>query len=39
MTATRIELAAGLRRLADYLAAWAAFDDWCRRSGSGPACS
>lgn len=27
---TRIEIAEGLRRLAGYLAAWAAFEDWLR---------
>jgi hypothetical protein len=25
---TRIEVARGLRRLGEYLAAWAAFEDW-----------
>ncbi len=35
---TRIEFAAGFRRLGEYLSAWAAFDDWCRDSGAGPAC-
>jgi hypothetical protein len=25
---TRIEVARGLRRLGDYLAAWAAFEEW-----------
>jgi hypothetical protein len=34
---TRIEMVAGLRRLGEYLAAWAAFDEWCRRRGAGPA--
>jgi hypothetical protein len=34
---TRLELASGLRRLADYLAAWAAFDDWCRTRRNGTA--
>ena len=33
----RIELATGLRRFADYLAKWAAFDEWCRGHGAGPA--
>ena len=37
-TATRVELAVGLRRLGEYLSNWAAFDAWCRKSGSGPAC-
>jgi hypothetical protein len=27
--AVRAEVEDGLRRLADYLAAWAAFDAWC----------
>jgi hypothetical protein len=35
---TRIEFAAGFRRLGEYLSAWAAFDDWCRDAGAGPAC-
>jgi hypothetical protein len=35
---TRVELAAGIRRLGEYLAAWAAFDEWCRSAGVGPAC-
>lgn len=35
----RIELAAGLRRFAEYLANWAAFDEWCRRRGAGPSCA
>ena len=26
----RIEVALGIRRLGDYLAAWSAFEDWCR---------
>jgi hypothetical protein len=34
---TRLELASGLRRLTDYLAAWAAFDDWCRSRRDGTA--
>ena len=33
---TRIEIVTGLRRLTEYLAAWAAFDDWCRAQGAGP---
>jgi hypothetical protein len=33
---TRIEIVTGLRRLTEYLAAWAAFDDWCRSRGAGP---
>ena len=27
---TRIEVSSGLRRLASYLASWAAFEEWCR---------
>jgi hypothetical protein len=27
--AVRAEVEEGLRRLADYLGAWAAFDEWC----------
>jgi hypothetical protein len=27
----RLEIAAGMKRLSAYLAAWAAFDDWLRR--------
>jgi hypothetical protein len=34
---TRLELASGLRRLTDYLAAWAAFDEWCRTRRDGTA--
>ena len=34
---TRIEIVTGLRRLTEYLAAWAAFDDWCRSHGGGAA--
>jgi hypothetical protein len=34
---TRIELATGLRRLAEYLAAWAAFDEWCLKHRGRPA--
>jgi hypothetical protein len=34
---TRIECVAGLRRLGEYLAAWAAFDDWLRLHGDGAA--
>ena len=30
---TRLEITEGLRRLAGYLAAWAAFDEWLRRAG------
>jgi hypothetical protein len=34
----RIEVLTGMRRLGEYLAAWAAFDDWLRaRRTSGPA--
>ena len=29
--------ASGMRRLGEYLAAWAAFDDWLRARGTGPA--
>jgi hypothetical protein len=36
---TRIEFVAGLRRLGEYLAAWAAFDEWCRAERRGPACA
>jgi hypothetical protein len=36
---TRIEFVAGLRRLGEYLAAWEAFDDWCRAERRGPACA
>lgn len=31
---TRLEMSDGLRRLASYLAAWAAFDDWLRAKGA-----
>jgi hypothetical protein len=34
---TRVELAEGYRRLTQYLAAWAAFDDWLRAHEAGPA--
>ena len=34
---TRIEYVTGLRRLTEYLQAWAAFDDWCRAQRNGPA--
>jgi hypothetical protein len=30
---TRIEIRRGLSQLTDYLACWAAFDDWLRLSG------
>jgi hypothetical protein len=33
---TRIEIGAGLSRLAQYLASWAAFDDWLRARGVEP---
>jgi hypothetical protein len=31
----RIEVLTGMRRLGEYLAAWAAFDDWLRARGTG----
>lgn len=31
--AVRAEVEDGLRRLGEYLAAWAAFDDWCEARG------
>ncbi|HVV57038.1 MAG TPA: hypothetical protein VHC45_01655 [Gaiellaceae bacterium] len=31
--AVRAEVDEGLRRLASYLAAWAAFDEWCEARG------
>ena len=34
---SRLEVLAGMRKLSDYLAAWAAFDEWLRQRGSGPA--
>jgi hypothetical protein len=34
---TRIEIVTGLRRLTEYLGAWAAFDDWCRSRSNGTA--
>jgi len=34
---TRVEVTTGLRRLTDYLAAWAAFEEWCRLRGAGSA--
>ena len=34
---TRVEVSAGLRRLAKYLTAWADFDEWLRRHGRGSA--
>lgn len=33
----RIELTEGYRLLLRYLGAWAAFDEWSRRHGAGPA--
>ena len=33
----RVECVAGLRRLGEYLAAWAAFDDWLRLHRGGSA--
>jgi hypothetical protein len=32
--AVRAEVEDGLRRLADYLSSWAAFDQWCSRHRS-----
>jgi hypothetical protein len=34
---TRLEVVAGLRRLHNYLDAWANFDAWLRRRGRGSA--
>ena len=34
--ASRVEVLSGMRRLGDYLAAWAAFDEWLRARGAGP---
>jgi hypothetical protein len=34
---TRIEIVTGLRRLTEYLGAWAAFDEWCRAQRNGHA--
>ena len=34
---TRVEVSGGIRRLAQYLAAWAAFDDWCAGQSDDPA--
>ncbi len=34
---TRVEVAAGLRRLGRYLNAWADFDEWLRAHGRGSA--
>ena len=31
---TRIEIVEGLKRLAGYLAAWAAFEEWLREQGA-----
>jgi hypothetical protein len=31
--AVRAEVEEGLRHLAEYLGAWAAFDEWCRARG------
>jgi hypothetical protein len=33
----RVEVTGGIRQLAQYLAAWAAFDEWCERQADGPA--
>jgi hypothetical protein len=30
---TRVEVSGGMRRFGQYLAAWAAFDDWCDSEG------
>jgi hypothetical protein len=32
-----MEVLSGMRRMGEYLAAWAAFDDWLRAQGAGPA--
>jgi hypothetical protein len=37
VSAARIEASAGFRQIAEYLAAWAAFDEWCRSHGRGSA--
>jgi hypothetical protein len=34
---SRVEVVTGLRRLSQYLAAWAAFDEWCTSGGSDAA--
>ena len=34
---TRLEFGRGLRRLSEYLAAWAAFDAWLREHERAPA--
>jgi hypothetical protein len=34
---TRLEFGRGLRRLSEYLAAWAAFDEWLRQHEVEPA--
>jgi hypothetical protein len=34
---TKLEFAAGLRRLGDYLANWAAFEEWTRGDRRAPA--
>jgi hypothetical protein len=33
----RAEVSSGMRRLGEYLAAWAAFDAWLATRGAGPA--
>lgn len=33
----RVEVSTGIGRLGEYLAAWAAFDDWLRARGAPPA--
>ena len=37
VAAARKEASAGLRRMTEYLAAWAAFDEWCRTHDRGSA--
>jgi hypothetical protein len=33
----RTEVSSGMSKLTEYLAAWAAFDEWLRLRGAGPA--